>query len=115
MRLRVTPKDGDVQRLEKGLDEFAKMSDETYKRTAITWEKRLKKMPTVRGGTPEFPKLHFDWLEDDKKESRIFFISAPTPSAWKFFGLGKRKMEKELKYYLRDIHGIETDIKFMGD
>jgi hypothetical protein len=112
----VTPKDGDLKRLEEALGAFAKMSDEAYKKTARTWEKRLKRMPTIKGGTPQFPELHFDWLLDEKSDkSRIFFISAKTPSAWKFFGLGKRKMEKELKNYLKDIQKIDVDCKFIGD
>jgi hypothetical protein len=116
MRLRVTPKDGDIEKLKGALVQFAEMSDKAYKKTAETWQKRLKRVPTIRGGQAQFPELHFDWLYDENDDkSLIYFVSAPTPTAWKFFKMPQKKMEKELKGYLKDIHGIEAKLKFIGD
>ena len=111
MRLRVT---GDIKLLEPALEAFAKLSDETYKKTAVKWEKRLKSIPTIRGGTPQFPTLHFDALPDTDK-SMIFFVSSKTPMARKFFGRPKRRMEKDLRGYLKDIHKIEAEVEYIGD
>jgi len=90
MRLKVTPKNADVGRLENALDEFAKLSDETYKKTAEKWQGRLGYMP-LSGGTAKFPELAFAWLLDEHDDkSRVFFISAPTPTMWRFFKLPKK-------------------------
>lgn len=115
MRLKITPEVKDMGKLEKALDEFAKMSDETYRKTAEKWETRIGNIP-LRGGKTHFPPLAFDWLLDENdKDSRIFFVSAATPLVWKFFKLPQKKMEKELAAYLKDVHGIKATVKYTGD
>jgi hypothetical protein len=116
MRLKVTPENCEPKKLENALDEFARMSDDTYRKTAAKWQKRADSISVLGSPAGKFPDLAFEWLLDESdKNSRIFFVSAKTPTLWKFFKLPQKKMESELKAYLLDVHKIRASVKYQGD